>query len=115
MPMATPSRAGLSDWLLQRASALLLAAYTLCILGFILQNPGLGHAAWQGFFAHPAMKAFSALALLAAIVHAWVGMWTLGTDYLQALALRLLYQCLCILALLAYLAWGLLILWGSAP
>lgn len=114
------SRNGVSDWIVQRVSAVVLAAYTLCVLGFVLMNPGLDYETWSGYFALTGMKVFTMLALLATAAHAWVGMWTIGSDYLQehtlgagATRLRFIYQIGSVLIILAYLIWGINILWGN--
>ena len=59
------SRSGLYDWMAQRVSAVVLAAYFLFLIGFLVMNPGLGYAEWHGLFAHTAMRIFSLLALVA--------------------------------------------------
>jgi succinate dehydrogenase / fumarate reductase membrane anchor subunit len=48
--VANMSRNGVSDWIIQRVSALVLAAYTLLIFGFVVLNPDLDFRAWSGFF-----------------------------------------------------------------
>ena len=118
--VASLSRSGVSDWVIQRVSSLLLAAYTLCLLGFVLSSPGLDYQAWAAFFDHTAMQIFSLLTLLALCAHAWIGLWTVGTDYLReaalgrvATGLRRLFQVGTALVILAYLLWGIRILWGS--
>ena len=58
------SRNGVSDWVIQRVSALVLAAYTLCIFGFVLMHPGLDYETWVVFFDHTGMQVFTMLALL---------------------------------------------------
>ena len=95
------SRNGVSDWLLQRASAVILAAYTLCVLGFVLSIGELSLAAWRGYFGSFWMQIFTLLALIAYVVHAWIGLWTIATDYLKNTALRMLFQSGFIVVLLA--------------
>ena len=63
---------------------------------------------------------FSVLALLSLVVHAWIGMWTVSTDYLtvrllgpKATGLRLVFQGGYALVLFVYLVWGVQILWGN--
>lgn len=114
------SRNGVSDWIIQRVSALVLAAYTLCIFGFIVLNPSLDFKTWSGFFNSTGLQIFTILALLSTCAHAWVGMWTIGSDYLQehtlgskATVLRFIYQISCVLIIAAYLIWGITILWGN--
>ena len=114
------SRSGLYDWMAQRVSAVVLAAYELFLLGFVIANPGLGYAEWHSLFSNNAMRIFSLLTLLALSVHAWVGMWTISTDYLTPMALgkwatavRFLFQAACGVAMFAFFAWGVQILWGN--
>ncbi|MDE3739568.1 MULTISPECIES: succinate dehydrogenase, hydrophobic membrane anchor protein [Pseudomonas] len=113
------SRSGLYDWMAQRVSAVVLAAYFLFLLGYLLFSPGLTYADWHGLFSHTAMRIFSLLALVALSVHAWVGMWTISTDYLTPMALgkaatvvRFLFQAVCGIAMFAFFVWGVQILWG---
>ena len=59
------------------------------------------------------MRIFSLLTLVALSVHAWVGMWTISTDYLTSMALgkaatvvRFLFQAVCGMAMFAFFVWG---------
>ncbi|CAE6921148.1 MULTISPECIES: succinate dehydrogenase, hydrophobic membrane anchor protein [Pseudomonas] len=113
------SRSGLYDWMAQRVSAVVLAAYVLFLLGYVIVNPGMDYAGWHGLFSHTAMRIFSLLTLVSLSVHAWVGMWTISTDYLTNMALgkcatavRFLFQAACGIAMFAYFVWGVQILWG---
>lgn len=113
------SRSGLYDWMAQRVSAVLLAVYTLFLLGYLLMNPGLTYEQWVGLFSQNWMRIFSMLTLVALSVHAWVGMWTISTDYLTPMAmgksatiLRFLFQAACGLAMFVFFVWGVQILWG---
>jgi succinate dehydrogenase / fumarate reductase membrane anchor subunit len=114
------SRSGLYDWMAQRVSAVVLAAYVLFLLGFIVFNPGMGYAEWQALFSNNAMRIFSLLTLVALSVHAWVGMWTISTDYLTPMALgkwatvvRFLFQAACGVVMFAFFVWGVQIFWGN--
>ncbi|WP_374981577.1 succinate dehydrogenase, hydrophobic membrane anchor protein [Pseudomonas solani] len=113
------SRSGLYDWMAQRVSAVVLAAYFLFLLGYLVANPGLIYADWHGLFSQNWMRIFSLLGLVALGVHAWVGMWTISTDYLTPMALgkwatvvRFLFQAVCGITMFAYFVWGVQILWG---
>ncbi|MEL7401403.1 MAG: succinate dehydrogenase, hydrophobic membrane anchor protein [Pseudomonadota bacterium] len=105
-------RSGLYDWVVQRLSAVILALYTLFLLGFLIASPDLQFAQWQGLFAQTWMKVFSLAALVSLCAHAWVGMWTISTDYLKAAGVRFAFQLVCAGALFVYLVWGIDILWG---
>ena len=111
---------GVRDWYIQRFSALLLAAYVLSLFAAIVAIPELNFIAWQNLFSMTWMQVATVIALLATCAHAWIGMWTIGTDYLsdhhagsKASSLRYGYQFLCALVLIAYLIWGMKILWGN--
>lgn len=112
------SRSGLWDWLIQRVTAVVLALYALCVLGFLVANPDLTRADLVGYFGRSAMQVFSTLALLSMAAHGWIGMWTVGTDYIQshyfgsrATTYRFMYQTACIMMLFVYVIWGLEIFW----
>lgn len=120
-PVASLGRSGVGSWLLQRASAVILLAYTLCILYFALTvDPASGHLAWQRLFGNFEMRLFSSVALAALAAHGWIGMWAVSVDYLTARALgrgagllRGAAQLAVIALSLAYLAYGLRIIWAT--
>ena len=105
------SRTGLRDWLLQRVSAVIILAYIACVLGFYLTHPNLKFAQWESFLTNPAMGVFALLMLLSLLIHAWIGMWTILTDYVKCYCLRLTLEVIVILSLIGYFAWGIEILW----
>ncbi|MBT7335466.1 MAG: succinate dehydrogenase, hydrophobic membrane anchor protein [Gammaproteobacteria bacterium] len=111
------TRSGLADFVLQRLTAVVLAAYTVCILAFFIGEP-VTYVGLTEFFWSLPMQIFSTLATLSITAHAWIGMWTIGTDYLRpahvggnATSLRFVYQIGCLLALFVYLAWSLGLIW----
>ncbi|WP_120995176.1 succinate dehydrogenase, hydrophobic membrane anchor protein [Stutzerimonas urumqiensis] len=113
------SRSGLYDWMAQRVTAVVLAAYFIFLLGYLLLNPGLDYTQWSALFSTSWMRIFSLLALVALAIHAWVGMWTISTDYLTnmaigkwATAVRFLFQAACGIVMFALFVWGVQILWG---
>lgn len=103
---------GVSDWLLQRLSAVVLAAYTVFIIGYFLLHPDLTYVQWSGFFEGTCVRIFSLLSLIALGAHAWVGLWTVSTDYIKPTGLRLLFQSAVVIAIFVYVVWGIQILWG---
>lgn len=101
---------GSRDWILQRISAVVLAVYSVVMVGFFLFND-VNFESWQGFMLSLPMKLFSLVAILSLVFHAWVGMWTVLTDYVKSSGLRLVIQSLVIIAILVYLFWGVMIFW----
>jgi succinate dehydrogenase / fumarate reductase membrane anchor subunit len=108
------SRSGLRDWVIQRISAVILALYTFFILGFLLTHAEVDFISWQVLFSHPWVRIFSVLALLSLIMHAWIGIWIVTTDYIKPFSIRLLCQIAVIIALMGYLVWGIAIVWNVA-
>ena len=113
-------RSGLYDWLMQRFSAIILAAYSFCILGSFILHPDMTYQQWAAIFESNVMRMFSLITLFALCAHAWIGMWTISTDYLTPLQLgkratffRLLFQAGCGLLICVYLLWGIQIFWGT--
>lgn len=106
------NRNGFRDWLVQRVSAVLLAAYALFMLGYFLCHRDLEFGQWQALFAHPFMRIFTFATLVAIVLHAWIGMWMVYTDYIKPTWIRFIVQTLTIVLFLFYLGWGFEILWG---
>ncbi|MDO4427853.1 MAG: succinate dehydrogenase, hydrophobic membrane anchor protein [Moraxella sp.] len=101
---------GSRDWVLQRISAVVLAVYAVVIVGFFLFNK-VDYTAWHSFMMSLPMKLFSLVAIISLVFHAWVGMWTVFTDYIKSSGLRIALQAVVIVAILAYLFWGVMIFW----
>jgi len=105
-------RSGVHDYILIRASAIILACYTIFLLGFVALNSSLTYEVWHGLFSALPMKVFTLLALVAILVHAWVGTWQVLTDYIHNLTLRGVLLFVVVVTVLSYLAAGILIVWG---
>lgn len=103
---------GLRDWSIQRISALILAIYSIGLVGYVLFHSGLTFAQWHGLFSFSWMKVSTLLFTAAVLWHAWIGMWTIFTDYVKPFALRATLNTLVILSLIALFFWMLLILWS---
>ncbi|MCE2460234.1 MAG: succinate dehydrogenase, hydrophobic membrane anchor protein [Pseudomonadales bacterium] len=111
-------RSGLADFVLQRVSAVVLGLYALCICGFFATTPHVDHAALVGFLDSLTMKAFTTLAVVALGMHAWIGMWTVGTDYVRRhyfgrghTVYLAVYQLICLGAIFVYVLWPLSVVW----
>ncbi|HLD84356.1 MAG TPA: succinate dehydrogenase, hydrophobic membrane anchor protein [Coxiellaceae bacterium] len=102
---------GFYEWIVQRMSALLIGAYTVFLLVYLVKHPGLRYAQWHALFLHPAMKIATMIALLSIVWHAWIGLWTVFTDYVKVVFVRIMLETFTILALLAYVFWCFDALW----
>ena len=102
---------GLKDWLLQRVSAVVLGIYTVFLLGYFIIHPNLTYSYWQGLFGNIWMRIATVIVLLSLLLHSWVGIWTIFTDYIKCPVLRGGLQVLMILALVGFFVWGIEIIY----
>ena len=112
-------RSGLSDWLIARVSAYVMAAYLIFIVGYLLLTPELNYSQWAALNSSLPMRMFSLVTFLSIAAHAWIGMWCVLTDYItvrligpKATALRIIFQLGMIAVTLLYVIWAIDILWG---
>jgi len=109
---ASLGRSGVHDFILIRASAIILTCYTIFLVGFVACSSPLTYEAWHGLFSALPMKVFTLLALVSVLIHSWIGVWQVLTDYVKPLALRGVLQFVFVVAAFSYLAAGILIVWG---
>jgi succinate dehydrogenase / fumarate reductase membrane anchor subunit len=101
------------DWLVQRLTGVVMAAYTVLLLGIALWHGGIDYALWTRLFASGAFKLASFLFMVALLYHAWIGMRDILMDYIKPVGLRLTLESACVIALVGYLGWTIQILWGA--
>jgi succinate dehydrogenase / fumarate reductase, membrane anchor subunit len=106
------SHQGLRDWIIQRVSAILMAIYSIGLIVYLVAHPGLSFSQWQSLFAHVWVKVATILFLVCIIYHAWIGVWTIFTDYIKSYIIRAILNFLVLLGLFACFFWGLLIVWS---
>ncbi len=105
---------GLTDWFMQRVSALVMIVYSIALMVFFFKHSsGLTFNDWHDLFAQLWMKVATLLMLSLLLYHAWVGMWTVFTDYVKPYVLRVVLYVVVLLALVAFFFEGALILWGA--
>jgi succinate dehydrogenase / fumarate reductase membrane anchor subunit len=106
-------RSGVADWVVQRFSALILAAYIVVMVIWLAVNGGdLTFAQWQGFMGQTWVRIFTLLTVLALAGHAWIGLWTAATDYLKKSGVRVAFLGGVLISLFSYVVWGISIIWG---
>ena len=106
------SRNGLSDWLIQRVSAIAMFVYVVYLVIYLLCNPHITFATWHHLFSCVFMQIATLLILLLVLAHAWIGLWIVFTDYVKCPCIRLPLQICVSLLLIGYLIWGAMILWS---
>jgi succinate dehydrogenase / fumarate reductase membrane anchor subunit len=103
---------GLRDWLIQRVTAVVMAAGCLALVIYLLLHPHLGYDRWTGLFSSQPVRAFALLFLLSLFYHAWIGMRDIVMDYVKPAGARLVIHVSVILALMLYGIWSVQMLWG---
>ena len=103
---------GLRSWVVQRVTAAIVAGYTVYLLIVLAMQPQLDFISWRSVFTHTWMRVPTFVCLLAVYAHAWVGVRDILMDYVKPTTLRLALLALVAVALLAYSAWTVQILWS---
>jgi succinate dehydrogenase / fumarate reductase membrane anchor subunit len=109
---ASLKRNGVQDYVSLRATALILTAYSLFIIGYFLTTPQVTFEAWQGLFSNLAVKVFTLAALASMMIHTQIGLWQVLTDYVKCAKLRSFLGFVLNMMSFVYVAVGLFILWG---
>ena len=105
---------GISEWLLQRLTAVVMTIYTLLFAAVLLVVRPAGYSDWKHLFDVQAVKICTFVFILSLLLHAWLGVQGVLADYIQAQVARRTLKW-AVAGLLAGLGlWSVFILWGSA-
>jgi len=110
--VVTGAHYGMRDWLIQRISAVVMAAYCLVLAGYLMLGPQPDYDNWTALYSSQVVRTFTLLFLISLFYHAWIGIRDIVMDYVKPAGVRLLIHVLVILALLLYTIWSVQILWG---
>ncbi len=113
MKSATGAHTGTGTWLLQRATALVLAAALPGLMIHFLTARPVNFLAWQTLFAPLWVRVLGLLAMTALALHAWVGMRDIFMDYVRPTGLRLALYLGVIIILAGSVAWMAAVLWSA--
>ena len=102
---------GLRDWIAQRATAVIMAVYSVLLVAVLLLVRPSTFEAWQAVFANGVMKFLTFLFFVSLFYHAWIGVRDLWMDYVKPTGIRLSLHVLTITLLVGYAAWAAAILW----
>ncbi len=103
---------GLKDWLAQRLTAVVMAAYIFVLVGILLVCPPQHYGDWRALFQNQFMRIATFVFFISLFWHAWVGVRDIFMDYIQPTAIRLGLEVAAILVLVAYAGWATQILWS---
>jgi succinate dehydrogenase / fumarate reductase, membrane anchor subunit len=104
---------GLRDWIVQRATAVVLIMYLVALTLRIAAAGHLDYRAWVGIFEPTAMKVVTLVAWCALIYHSWIGIRDIWMDYVRSTGLRLLLQFTTFLWLAGCFVWAVQSLWRA--
>ena len=102
---------GLKDWIAQRATAVIMAVYTVIFAVAALATCPTTFEAWRGLFANGFMKFATFLFFVSLFYHAWIGVRDILMDYVKPDGLRLVLMIVTAALLVGYTGWALAILW----
>ena len=102
---------GLRDWLAQRITAVIIAAYSVILVVALMTGTPLSYAVWKDLFAQGWMRVATLLFSAGLAWHVWVGVRDILMDYIKPDGLRLALQVFVLLAIASYLGWTVQILW----
>ena len=105
---------GMSEWLLQRLTALLMAVYMAVLVVVLLTLRPDGYQAWHGLFDSALMKIATFTFMLSLLLHAWVGVQAVLSDYVKHVHVRRMLKLAAAAILVVLGSWSLWILWGNA-
>ena len=69
-------------WYTQRYTSIVILSYLIYILSFIFNNQDINFFSWSDFFLSFQVRFLSSIVFLVIVLHAFIGLWTVGTDYL---------------------------------
>jgi succinate dehydrogenase / fumarate reductase, membrane anchor subunit len=111
MRTTTGAHYGLSDWIVQRITAVFMAVYTLVIVVALLCGVASSYERWHAFFSFGPVQFITFLFAMSLCYHAWIGIRDIWMDYVKPVWVRLTLHSLTVLALFGYAGWCLEILW----
>lgn len=112
-------------WRAQRYSSLIIFLYFIYVAYFIFTTDIMSFDLWTNFALSTPLKIATSLIFILVLLHSFIGLWTVGTDYLttrtlgflngslsrKATLLRSLYYLLFLLMGMLYLAFILYTIW----
>jgi len=106
---------GVTDFIAQRVTAVIMAVYTLILVIGLLVLP-FSYENWKALFTFhvymlPVGQILATLAFFSLGWHAWIGVRDIWMDYVKPVAVRLLLQVLTLLWLIGSVVYFAQILW----
>ncbi len=110
-PVITGAHYGLTDWILQRLTAVIMLAYSIFFL-FVLAAMPHDYETWRMIFHNNFVRAATQLTALAIAYHAWIGIRDVCMDYVHFVWGRVVAYLLFASWLVACVIYSFMIIWG---
>ena len=81
-------------WKAQRYSSLVIFTYFLYVAYFIFSSDIISFDNWSNFALSAQLKIATSLVFILILLHSFIGLWTVGTDYLTTRTLGFLNESL---------------------
>ena len=108
--IVTGAHYGLRDWLAQRATAIIMAIFTIVLLAQVVFGEPLSYYKWAGIFSSQWMKSLTLVVIVALLVHVWVGVRDIFMDYVKPVSVRLTLHVLTLVWLVGCTGWAIQVL-----
>jgi succinate dehydrogenase / fumarate reductase membrane anchor subunit len=103
-------RTGFQDWWIQRLTAVYMLVFWVALEAYYYLGMEHSYESWQALFSCSITRWFTLLFIVSVLAHAWIGLWTVTTDYIKVTFLRILAQSLINLILVTEFIWSVKIL-----
>ena len=113
MKAVTGAHTGTGTWLLQRATAVVMALAVPLLAWRLAVAAPLDYATWRALFAPLWMRLVMLIFTVALALHSWIGMRDILMDYVHHTGVRLALTLAVIVTLAACVLWMAAILWGT--
>jgi succinate dehydrogenase / fumarate reductase, membrane anchor subunit len=97
--------------LAQRATAVLMAIFTVVLLAQVLFGARMSYAKWSGIFSQQWMKVLTFVLIISLAYHVWVGMRDIWMDYVKSTGAKLVLQGATLVWLVGCAGWAVQVLW----
>ena len=81
-------------WNTQRYSSIFILCYLIYIVSFFISENNINFFTWSNFFLSFETRFITSITFILILVHSFIGLWTVGTDYLTKRTLGFLNKSL---------------------
>jgi succinate dehydrogenase / fumarate reductase membrane anchor subunit len=112
--IVTGAKYGLSSWLRQRITAVIMLIITVLFFAFVLNlvlHLNSNIESWRTIFSNFLVKFIAQVFVVALVVHGWIGIRDLWMDYIKSNSFRLALHVITLLWLAVNFIYSIKIIW----